>query len=285
MTGGPVEFSLTGSHSGVRAPARSARGSSSDPRTGRPCRRASRSPGSSSPATTASAAPRECTHLPPANGTTACPEARYSFTLVVGEDAADADGDALPDLWEEEGVDTDGDGTIDLDLPAMGADPLHKDIFLEIDHMTGHALEQYAVDIVVAVVRGRAGREPGRDDRASPCTSTTARPRPWTRARARPGARALTATSSAHSDVLGDNVGGDYDWGDVDLLKGLNFRPEREPVFHYAISGHGYGTPTETSSGISRGIQGSDLLVTLGAGCEPARAPTAPSARRSRRAR
>jgi hypothetical protein len=57
------------------------------------------------------------------------PEASYSFTLVVGEEAADADGDALPDVWEEEGVDGDGDGDIDLDLPAMGADPLHKDIF------------------------------------------------------------------------------------------------------------------------------------------------------------
>jgi hypothetical protein len=30
----------------------------------------------------------------------------------------------------------------------MGADPRHKALFLEIDHMTGHALEQEAVDIV-----------------------------------------------------------------------------------------------------------------------------------------
>ena len=67
-----------------------------------------------------------------------CPEASYSFTLVVGDEAADADGDALPDAWEEDGVDIDGDGTVDLDLPAMGADPRHKDIFVEIDHMRPH---------------------------------------------------------------------------------------------------------------------------------------------------
>ncbi|HLQ45995.1 MAG TPA: DUF4114 domain-containing protein, partial [Planctomycetaceae bacterium] len=47
----------------------------------------------------------------------------------------DADGDGLWDDWEQFGIDTDGDGSIDLDLPAMGANPLHKDIFLEIDWM------------------------------------------------------------------------------------------------------------------------------------------------------
>jgi len=47
---------------------------------------------------------------------------------------ADADGDGLPNRWETEGVDTNGDGIIDLDLPAMGASPLHKDIFVEVDY-------------------------------------------------------------------------------------------------------------------------------------------------------
>jgi hypothetical protein len=70
-----------------------------------------------------------------------------------------------------------------------------------------------------------------------------------------------------HVEVLGEQVGGEYDWTDFDVLKETGFGAEREPVFHYAISGHGYGSPTETSSGISRGIEGSDLLVTLGVGC------------------
>ena len=56
----------------------------------------------------------------------------------------DSDGDALPDKWETDGVDVDGDGTVDLDLPAMGADPDHKDVFVEIDAMAGHELEQAA---------------------------------------------------------------------------------------------------------------------------------------------
>src|SRR5699024_5997022 len=39
----------------------------------------------------------------------------------------DYDLDGIPDIWEEEGLDTDKDGNIDLDLPAMGAVVGHKD--------------------------------------------------------------------------------------------------------------------------------------------------------------
>lgn len=57
---------------------------------------------------------------------------------VVGELANtlnDSDGDGLFDTWESLGIDSNGDGTIDVDLPAMGADPNKKDIFVEIDWM------------------------------------------------------------------------------------------------------------------------------------------------------
>ena len=37
--------------------------------------------------------------------------------------------------WETTGIDTDGNGTIDLDLPALGANPQRKNLFLEIDWM------------------------------------------------------------------------------------------------------------------------------------------------------
>ncbi|HSW57756.1 MAG TPA: Ig-like domain-containing protein [Dehalococcoidales bacterium] len=47
----------------------------------------------------------------------------------------DRDGDAIPDPWEQEGLDINNDGKIDLDLPAMGASPTRKDLFVEIDWM------------------------------------------------------------------------------------------------------------------------------------------------------
>ena len=47
----------------------------------------------------------------------------------------DTDGDGLFDIWETKGLDYNGDGTIDLDLPAMGADSNVPDIFVEVDWM------------------------------------------------------------------------------------------------------------------------------------------------------
>ena len=54
---------------------------------------------------------------------------------------ADSDGDGLPDLWEINGVDFDGDGIIDLPLNEMGADPNKPDIFVEVDWMSNKPAE------------------------------------------------------------------------------------------------------------------------------------------------
>ena len=60
-----------------------------------------------------------------------------SYTLPVDAATLDSDGDDFPDVWEENGYDADGDGTIDVDLPALGADPHRPDIFVEVDVMNG----------------------------------------------------------------------------------------------------------------------------------------------------
>lgn len=56
---------------------------------------------------------------------------RVEFTVTGG--FSDTDGDGLPDPWETDGADVDCDGDVDVDLPAMGADPDHKDLFVEMD--------------------------------------------------------------------------------------------------------------------------------------------------------
>jgi uncharacterized repeat protein (TIGR01451 family) len=65
----------------------------------------------------------------------------------------DSDGDGLLDAWEINGYDHNGDGVIDVDLPAMGANPYRKDLFLELDYMVGpghdHMPNQNAVAAVV----------------------------------------------------------------------------------------------------------------------------------------
>ncbi len=63
--------------------------------------------------------------------------ARYEYIDwdTNGDGNIDDDGDDLPDLWEEEGIDFDGDGTADFLLP--GADPRHKDVYVEVDFAGG----------------------------------------------------------------------------------------------------------------------------------------------------
>ncbi|TAE01977.1 MAG: tandem-95 repeat protein [Oscillatoriales cyanobacterium] len=53
--------------------------------------------------------------------------------MVVRAEHLDTDGDGLLDDWETNGIDIDQDGVVDLNLAAMGANPLRKDLFLEID--------------------------------------------------------------------------------------------------------------------------------------------------------
>lgn len=58
------------------------------------------------------------------------------FNTVYVKVSADRDEDGLLDWWELSGIDANGDGTIDLDLSALGAKVDHKDLFVEIDFMT-----------------------------------------------------------------------------------------------------------------------------------------------------
>lgn len=62
----------------------------------------------------------------------------------------DIDRDSLWESWETEGIDFDFDDEIDLDLPMLGADWAHKDIFVEADYMKGREPIQMAIDDVVA---------------------------------------------------------------------------------------------------------------------------------------
>lgn len=59
------------------------------------------------------------------------------YTLAADAASLDSDGDDLPDVWEVNGYDANGDGTIDVDLPALGAHPHRPDIFIEVDIMNG----------------------------------------------------------------------------------------------------------------------------------------------------
>ncbi len=58
-----------------------------------------------------------------------------TYNIPPSQDDLDSDGDGLLDSWEIDGYDPDADGVVDIDLPALGADPLKKDLFVEVDWM------------------------------------------------------------------------------------------------------------------------------------------------------
>jgi hypothetical protein len=94
------------------------------------------------------------------------PPTRIPLQVACGC-APDRDGDAIPDLWEEGPVDINADGVADIDLAAAGANPDHRDVFVEIDAMAGRAPHADALAAVVsafaaapnALVRNPDGRD------------------------------------------------------------------------------------------------------------------------------
>ena len=53
--------------------------------------------------------------------------------MIVRGNHLDSDQDGLLDHWETTGIDMDQDGIVDLNLPAMGANPDVRDLFVEMD--------------------------------------------------------------------------------------------------------------------------------------------------------
>ncbi len=68
----------------------------------------------------------------------------------------DSDGDGILDCWETQGdgIDVNADGVIDYDLWGLGANPFHKDIFVEVDFMAPFAPASSALSLVYTAFAG-----------------------------------------------------------------------------------------------------------------------------------
>ncbi len=158
----------------------------------------------------------------------------------------DSDGDGLWDDWETFGVDTDGDGEIDLDLPALGAKPGRKDVFLEIDYM-GTAPDQShdhrpSAEAVQTVVDAFANAPVENPDGSTGITL-----------------HVDVSNEIPHQDVI--SFGPDF----AAIKKNLSYFGDKNPrrfVFRYVIYGHRYGSADNQSGGVSE-TPGDDLMVTL----------------------
>lgn len=174
-----------------------------------------------------------------------------SVSTVVAPAATDTDGDSLPDSWETNGYDANGDGVVDVDLPAMGANPNKKDLFVEMDYMSGLLASTAALDRIVQVF----------------ASAPVSNPDGSTGIKIHLDAGAARGT--AYNLGGGNEVTYDADLNpsatETNAVKAANFASVRTAVFHYMIWGDSYDGGC--SSGQAFNIPNDTFIVTVGPKC------------------
>lgn len=186
---------------------------------------------------------------------------------------ADSDGDGLPDKWEIYGVDVVVDSKkYFIDLKAMGANPQHKDLFLQIDYMVdksendshSHKPKDKALEKVIKVFADAPVPNPDKKngitvhiDAGSDTIMDPVSNKKWEK------------LSESHALEHVDNLGSGnrrtgYVWDEFNKLEEKNFSRYRRKVFRYCIFAHNLGVDLGKTSGWSRNIPGTAFVVSLG---------------------
>ena len=160
-----------------------------------------------------------------------------------------------------------------IDLQAMGANPNKPDVFLHIDWMQDATHNQSLTNAAIQQVVTAFANSPYTSPTGSTGINLHVDEGPGSTLNFTTGTTwgALSkAQSIPWQNNLGTLTGGQYDWTQFQAIKSANFDPTgRSPIFHYVIAGNyqeppASGANQNTSSGISRGIGASDLLISLG---------------------
>jgi hypothetical protein len=162
-----------------------------------------------------------------------------------GDVNKDSDGDGLLDSWETSGYDHDGDGTIDVNLPALGAKKNKKDIFIAYAYMNKCAGETKTHQPTAAVLNPIT-RAFARAPVSNPAGSKGIKLH-WKNLGMIPCTANLNLTSS--------------NWAEFDAIMDPRVSPAQRVIYHRMIAGRRYDGGN--SSGLSRGIGASDFVETL----------------------
>jgi hypothetical protein len=156
----------------------------------------------------------------------------------------DTDGDGLPDVWEKNGYTE--NGTF-VNLPAMGADPLHKDLFVWMDYMIRpDSVNLAPSQTVINNIKTAFANAPVQNPDGA--TGINIHP--------------VLGNQVTYVETLG--VAGDYTqvWTQFDSLKQDFFNQAYAKAFRYMIWANTYNQGT--SSGLARDIPAMDFIVSLG---------------------
>jgi hypothetical protein len=162
----------------------------------------------------------------------------------------DSDRDGLLNTWETTGIDINGDGRIDYNLRAKGANPMHKDIFVEVDFMQFHRPRAQAITNVI----NSFARAPV----PNPDGTTGIR------------LHVLVDEQIPHQSTINDLTGlatikksrfGTFAERNTDIISPASIIAAKKLAYHYALFVHSRaGT---SSSGIGE-LPGNDFIVSLG---------------------
>lgn len=169
----------------------------------------------------------------------------------------DSDKDGLPDIWETKGIDINHDGIIDLNLPSLGAKPMHKDVFVEVDYMQFHKPIPQAIKDVTGFRIFNIGKGFANAPVSNP-----------------DGIRGINLHVQVDEQIPHQDT---TDMSGLQTIKNLHFGTIAERmnpnhtnilaakklVYHYAVFAH--SQPGTSSSGRADSIPGMNFIVTLGA--------------------
>lgn len=180
-----------------------------------------------------------------------------SLTVKCGDPKKDSDQDGLFDCDEAGGYDANGDGTVDVDLPAMGANPFHQNIFVEVDYMGAapdghnHKPKPGVIEEVIKAFKNAPFQDQKNPD-------------------GNPGIDLYIDISNeiSHKDFLGTLNRNKYDWAEFSSIKNSNIQPARRNLFHYAVFAHfaPYKDPNGNAVYVSglASFESGDFIVSLG---------------------
>ena len=200
-----------------------------------------------------------------------------TFSGALAEDKGDIDGDGLTDSWERRGAHIGGDF---VNLPAMGADPRRKDLFVQFDsrpdtQLANSTLIHAAKVFDSAPVPNPDGRPDGISlhvDAGPDSIMDLDGERRW-------GGLSEAHPSLSFPDSLGswlhpdaDGCSGDYDWTDFDAIATRQLSESRKPIFRYGIAARYVGSPL-CASGVARDMPSSRFLMATWGHFGPGGAP------------
>ena len=174
--------------------------------------------------------------------------------------SVDSDGDGLLDSWETDGLTVSVGGIEEfVDLPAMGANPNHKDVFIEVDWMGAgsasdgsHRPRATAIQRIVDSFNGATVSNPdGSNGIHLHVDYGPTSPLTWASGGGTWGTLS-DGEELADQTYAGICPGSNFQWNNIDTIKASHLTPGRAAVFHYNVWAHDLCVDMSGTSGISR---------------------------------